>query len=60
MNQLFIAAGAVLIAIGVLTPKKESDKVEAPNANDVPKPDETETKTDNVDDSGVTDSGESV
>jgi hypothetical protein len=60
MNQLLIAAGAVLIGIGVLTPKKESDKVESPNANDVPKTNETETQTDNVDDSGITDSGEPV
>ena len=60
MNQLLIAAGAILIGIGVLTPKKESDKVEAPNANDVPKPNETETQADNVDDSGISDSGEPV
>lgn len=43
-----------------LTPNSESDNVQVPNANDVPKPNETETQSNVNDDSGITDSGDVV
>lgn len=68
MNNLFIVLGAALIGIGVmqkpnkkeLTPNSNSDTVQIPNANDVPKPNETETQSNVNDDSGITDSGDVV
>jgi hypothetical protein len=60
MNQLLIISGGILIALGVLQKPKKSDMVEAPIANDVPKPDESEPKTDNVDDCDKSDSGDAI
>lgn len=72
MNHLFILAGAALMAFGIthkfeskpdkkeLTPKPNLDNVQIPDANNVPKPDETENKTDITDNSGLDDSGKSI
>jgi len=60
MNNVLIGLGGILIAIGVLTPKPKSDNVQIPDANNVPKPDETENKADITDNSGLDDSGDVV
>ena len=60
MNQLLIISGGILIALGVLQKPKNSDNVEAPDANSVPKPDESKPKADIVDDSDQSDGGDAI
>ena len=62
MNNALIGFGAILIAIGVLTPKKNSDTVQSPNtnANSVPESNEIETESDIIHDSDIIDDGDTV